>query len=252
MPEDHDDADRPDGPRATEAPETAAGRGAVTYRGAPMVARRAGGAHALRVATIHEDSGRADREPGTGYGNGDTAGDHTESTAYHDELLTSTRVAIVAPRHRIERRAPILWTIEGIWSWVIIVGLQIGWYYYGDDVMGFWNWVALVLTVPFAFMSIVVAPWWRYVVARWDISDTAVCARSGWWTTHLRIAPLSRLQTVYTTRNLFERWFGLATVHASTASAHGSVQIRGLAKADADRVAEHLLAIADLDSGDAT
>ena len=169
-----------------------------------------------------------------------------------EETLTASTITVVSPRHRIEKRAPVLWTIEGMWTWLMLGALQVGWFYYGDNVMAFWNWVALVVTVPLAFLSIVVAPWWRYVVARWDVSDTAVCSRTGWWTMHLRIAPLSRLQTVYTTRNFFERWFGLATVHASTASAHGSVQIRGLSVADAERLADHLLKIADLDEGDAT
>lgn len=203
--------------------------------GDPLVSappRGAGGAHALREpapATATEDV------PDSGEG-----------------LLTSNRVLVTAPRHRISPRTPVLWVIEGIWSWAILAALQVGWYFWGDNVMGFWNWVALAATVPFAFMSIVVAPWWRYVVARWDVSDTAVCSRKGWWTTQFRIAPLARLQTVYTTRNLFERWFGLATVHASTASAQGTVEIRGLVLADAEALAQHLIAIANLDSEDGT
>lgn len=212
---------------------------AVTFRsnGEPLVSRTdsdSGGAHALRTP-----SPRARGERG---GHHDTG----------DDLLTANRVLITAPRHRIEKRTPLLWIIEGIWSWAILAGLQVGWYFWGDDVMAFWNWVALAATVPFAFMSIVVAPWWRYLVARWDVSDTAVCSRKGWWTTQFRIAPLVRLQTVYTTRNLFERWFGLATVHASTASAQGTVEIRGLSLADAEALAQHLIAIADLDSTDGT
>ena len=169
-----------------------------------------------------------------------------------DELLTNNRILITAPRHRIEKRTPFLFIIEGIWSWAILAGLQVAWYFWGDNVMAFWNWVALAATIPFAFMAIVVAPWWRYIVARWDVSDTAVCSRKGWWTTQFRIAPLARLQTVYTTRTLFERWFGLATVNASTASAQGTVEIRGLNLADAEALAQHLIAIANLDAEDGT
>mgnify|MGYP000173177743 FL=1 len=203
--------------------------------GDPLVtvpARGDGGAHALREASPLPVDG-----PASDSGQG---------------LLTSTRVLVSAPRHRIEKRTPFLFVIEGIWSWAILAGLQVAWYYWGENVMGFWNWVALAVTLPYAFMSIVVAPWWRYVVARWDVSDTAVCSRKGWWTTQFRIAPLARLQTVYTTRSLFERWLGLATVNASTASAHGTVEIRGLALADAEALAQHLIAIANLDSGDGT
>lgn len=169
-----------------------------------------------------------------------------------DELLTNNRILVTAPRHRIEKRTPFLFVIEGIWSWAILAGLQVAWYFWGENVMGFWNWVALAVTIPFAFMAIVVAPWWRYLVARWDVSDSAVCSRKGWWTTQFRIAPLARLQTVYTTRTLFERWFGLATVNASTASAQGTVEIRGLNLADAESLAQHLIAIAHLDSADGT
>ena len=179
-----------------------------------------GGAHALREPVRRHD---AHEVPDTG-----------------DDLLRNNRILITAPRHRIEKRTPFLFVIEGIWS------------FWGENVMGFWNWVALAVTVPFAFMAIVVAPWWRYLVARWDVSDSAVCSRKGWWTTQFRIAPLGRLQTVYTTRTLFERWFGLATVNASTASAQGTVEIRGLAVADAEALAQHLIAIANLDSEDGT
>lgn len=194
--------------------------------------RGAGGAHSLRAP-----------DPST------TGGGSTDSG---DSLLTENRVLVTAPRHRIEKRTPLLFVIEGIWSWALLAGLQVAWYFWGENIMGFWNWVALAVTIPFAFMGIVVAPWWRYIVARWDVSDTAVCSRKGWWTTQFRIAPLARLQTVYTTRTLFERWFGLATVNASTASAQGTVEIRGLNLADAEALAQHLIAIAHLDSEDGT
>lgn len=189
----------------------------------------AGGAHSLR------DSSRDDAQ-----------------AADLSHLLSENRVLVTEPRHRIEKRTPFLFVVEGIWSWAILAGLQVAWYFWGENVMGFWNWVALAVTIPFAFMAIVVAPWWRYIVARWDVSDSAVCSRKGWWTTQFRIAPLARLQTVYTTRTLFERWFGLATVNASTASAQGTVEIRGLNLADAEALAQHLIAIANLDSEDGT
>lgn len=211
--------------------------------GDPLVSSpppESGGAHALR-------------EPATRAGS--AADTDSASAALPDaggDLLTNNRILVTAPRHRIEKRTPLLWVIEGIWSWAILAGLQVGWYFWGENVMGFWNWVVVAVTVPLAFMNIVVAPWWRYLVARWDVSDTAVCSRKGWWTTQFRIAPLARLQTVYTTRTLFERWFGLATVNASTASAQGTVEIRGLAVADAEALAQHLIAIANLDSEDGT
>lgn len=169
-----------------------------------------------------------------------------------EEYLEHTEVSILEPRYRVSPKAPIAWTLESMWSIIILIALQVGWYFWGDNVMAFWNWVAAAATLWVGFFSLVVAPTWRYMVARWDFSETAVFAKSGWWTHQYRIAPLGRLQTVYTKRSMFERMLGLASVVASTASAHGSVEIKGLPLADAETLADHLLKIAELDEGDAT
>ncbi|ANI92812.1 PH domain-containing protein [Dietzia timorensis] len=169
-----------------------------------------------------------------------------------EDYLEHTEVSILEPRYRVSPKAPIAWTLESMWSIIILVALQVGWYFWGDNVMAFWNWVAAAATAWIGFFSLVVAPTWRYMVARWDFSETAVFAKSGWWTHQYRIAPLGRLQTVYTKRSMFERMLGLASVVASTASAHGSVEIKGLPLADAETLADHLLKIAELDEGDAT
>ncbi|HJE90383.1 MAG TPA: PH domain-containing protein [Dietzia timorensis] len=169
-----------------------------------------------------------------------------------EEYLEHTEVSILEPRYRVSPKAPIAWTLESMWSIIILIALQVGWYFWGDNVMAFWNWVAAAATAWIGFFSLVVAPTWRYMVARWDFSETAVFAKSGWWTHQYRIAPLGRLQTVYTKRSMFERMLGLASVVASTASAHGSVEIKGLPLADAETLADHLLKIAELDEGDAT
>ena len=169
-----------------------------------------------------------------------------------EDYLEHTEVSILEPRYRVSPKAPIAWTLESMWSIIILIALQIGWYFWGDNVMAFWNWVAAAATAWIGFFSLVVAPTWRYIVARWDFSETAVFAKTGWWTHQYRIAPLGRLQTVYTKRSMFERMLGLASVVASTASAHGSVEIKGLPLADAETLADHLLKIAELDEGDAT
>lgn len=169
-----------------------------------------------------------------------------------EDYLEHTEVSILEPRYKVSPKAPIAWTLESMWSIIILVALQVGWYFWGDNVMAFWNWVAAAFTAWVGFFSLFVAPTWRYFVARWDFSDTAVFAKSGWWTHQYRIAPLSRLQTVYTKRSMFERMLGLASVIASTASSHGSVEIKGLPLADAETLADHLLTIAEIGEGDAT
>ena len=71
--------------------------------GDPLVSSPAaadGGAHALRAPRpTHDEQDAGGELPDTG-----------------DALLTNNRVLVTAPRHRIEKRTPFLFVIEGIWS----------------------------------------------------------------------------------------------------------------------------------------
>jgi membrane protein YdbS with pleckstrin-like domain len=108
--------------------------------------------------------------------------------------------------------------------------------------------VAAVLAVAYA----VVVPSWRYRVHRWEATDTAVYALSGWWVREWRVAPLSRIQTVDATRGPLQRLLGLATVTVTTASASGPVRLVALDDAEATEVAARLTAIVGSTPGDAT
>ena len=77
------------------------------------------------------------------------------------------------------------------------------------------------------------SPWcrsWRYLVHRWEVTDTAVYTQTGWWARERRIAPMSRIQTVDHVEGAISRLFGLATVTVTTASAAGALEIAGLDK----------------------
>jgi membrane protein YdbS with pleckstrin-like domain len=89
-------------------------------------------------------------------------------------------------------------------------------------------------------------------VHRWEISDTAVHTRSGWFTQERRIAPISRIQTVDTERGPIDRWLGLATVTVTTASSAGAVEITALDTAVADETVARLTTIAGRNGADAT
>ncbi len=95
-------------------------------------------------------------------------------------------------------------------------------------------------------------PAWRYRVHRWEISDTAVYTRTGWFTQERRIAPISRVQTVDTERGPIDRMLGLATVTVTTASSAGAVKISALDQEVADRTVAQLTEIAGTNVGDAT
>jgi membrane protein YdbS with pleckstrin-like domain len=84
------------------------------------------------------------------------------------------------------------------------------------------------------------------------VTDTAVYTQVGWWTLERRIAPMSRIQTVDYSEGAIERMFGLASVTVTTASAAGALEISGLDRELARRLAEELTVQADAVPGDAT
>ncbi len=112
-----------------------------------------------------------------------------------------------------------------------------------------WAW----LLIAVAFVSYVgVMPRWRYLVHRWEVTDTAVYTQTGWWSRERRIAPMSRIQTVDHVEGALSRLFGLATVTVTTASAAGALGIAGLDKDVARRLVDELTMKADAVEGDAT
>ena len=112
-------------------------------------------------------------------------------------------------------------------------------------------WVSALVALALA-TYVTVVPRWRYAVHRWEVTDTAVYTQVGWWTRERRIAPMSRIQTVDYSEGAIERLFGLASVTVTTASAAGALEISGLDRALAQRLAEELTVQADAVPGDAT
>jgi uncharacterized protein len=112
-------------------------------------------------------------------------------------------------------------------------------------------WVTVLVGLTLA-TYVAVVPLWRYAVHRWEVTDTAVYTQVGWWTRERRIAPMSRIQTVDYSEGAIERLFGLASVTVTTASAAGALEISGLDRGLAQRLAEELTVQADVVPGDAT
>jgi membrane protein YdbS with pleckstrin-like domain len=105
-----------------------------------------------------------------------------------------------------------------------------------------------VLGVPAAILL----PRWWFRLHRWEVTETAVYHRGGWFAEESRIAPMSRLQTVDTTRGPLARRYGLATLVVTTASAKGPVKIEGLDHELAADLAHRLADVAEATPGDAT
>lgn len=112
-------------------------------------------------------------------------------------------------------------------------------------------WVFVLVGAALVAWSAVV-PQWRYLVHRWEITETAVYTQTGWWARERRIAPMSRIQTVDHGEGAIERLFRLATVTVTTASAAGALQISGLDRDVARQLVDELTLKADAVEGDAT
>lgn len=164
---------------------------------------------------------------------------------------TATALQLRPPRHRVERRAVGWWALRALLGvGVLVVGLGTGYAlaaparpWLGPPLLA-----AAVLGPAYAL----VAPPWRYRVHRWETTDQAVYAASGWFVREWRVAPISRIQTVDTTRGPLEQLLGLATLAVTTASAHGTIHIVGLDREVARRAARHLTALTETTPGDAT
>ncbi|MEO3758740.1 PH domain-containing protein [Mycobacterium sp. B14F4] len=159
--------------------------------------------------------------------------------------------ALVDPANKPSRKAPVVWALGAAVPWGALALGQLVWF----AVDGRMPWVhaaAAVGTVLGIVLFVMVVPWWRYRVHRWDIDARAVYTRSGWLTQERRIAPVSRVQTVDTERGPLDRMFGLATVTVTTASSAGAVRIAALDADVADRIVAQLTDNAAIGDQDAT
>ena len=114
------------------------------------------------------------------------------------------------------------------------------------------RWWGVALIAVGAITYVVAVPQWRYLVHRWEITETAVYTQRGWWARERRIAPMSRVQTVDYTQGPLARLFGLATLTVTTASAAGALRIDGLDRDRALGLVDQLTLRAEEAGGDAT
>lgn len=163
-----------------------------------------------------------------------------------DPLLPGLR----EPGNRVSRKAIGYWTARACFGSLVIVAAEL----IAAGLSGFpaaWQ-AAIVATVVVLGAHAVIMPRWRYRVHRWEVTDQALYTRSGWFSVHWRIAPISRIQTIDSHRSVGERIFGLANVTATTASAAGPVRIHGLDRALADQLLDQLAVATGHAPGDAT
>jgi membrane protein YdbS with pleckstrin-like domain len=154
------------------------------------------------------------------------------------------------PNQRVSPRARLLWLLSATVQSVVVLGALVLVGPVLDWVDLHWWELAIAVVVLAAYVAVV--PQWRYLVHRWEVTETAVYTQTGWWARERRIAPMSRIQTVDYAEGAVARLFGLASVTVTTASAAGALEIAGLDRALARRLVDELTVKADTGPGDAT
>ncbi len=154
------------------------------------------------------------------------------------------------PSHRVSPRARTMWQVSAVVEALMTLAVLTAFDAIVDEVDVPWWVFALAVVAHLAWASVV--PQWRYLVHRWEVTETAVYTQTGWWARERRIAPMSRIQTVDHGEGAVERLFRLATVTVTTASAAGALRISGLDRDDAQRLVDELTLKADAVEGDAT
>ena len=155
------------------------------------------------------------------------------------------------PRLRIERRAIAWWMARALILWgillTVLIVASVLW-----EPARVWLIAPMILVVIVLLVKVLVEPWWRYAVHRWEITEHATYASNGWLVREWRVAPSSRIQTVDAVRGPLEQLLGLSTLRVTTASSYGAIKISGLDRATADEAATRLAVVAELSEGDAT
>lgn len=159
--------------------------------------------------------------------------------------------ALRPPAHQVAHRAIWYWLVRALAGWLALLTVQVVALVL-DWPIPPWKVPLLILTGVVAAVHLAVMPVWRYRVHRWELTDTAVYTRTGWWTQEWRIAPLTRVQTVDSARGPLARLFGLSTLTVTTASAAGPVGVEGLDEHIAADLAARITAAAEATRGDAT
>ena len=157
--------------------------------------------------------------------------------------------ALRDPAHQVSTKAPSLWALGAavrslLLMVLLLVADRMGWFE-----VPWWVWPPL-LAVAVAYA--VVMPRVRYRIHRWESTDTAVYTQTGWLSRERRIAPMSRIQTVDFEQTAVSRFFGLASVTVTTASAAGPLRISDIDKSVADRLVDDLTRRTEAEAGDAT
>ena len=174
----------------------------------------------------------------------------------YDSGLTGAAEPVTAvvprlPMLRVERRAVWWWMLRAAVRWGALLAALVVAAVLWDDGRP-WLIAPIVAAGTVLLAKMLVEPWWRYRVHRWEVTEHATYATNGWLIVEWRVAPTSRIQTVDAVRGPIEQLLGLSTLRVTTASSYGSIDINGLDQRTAQEAVTRLSAVAELTPGDAT
>ncbi|MFD3996594.1 PH domain-containing protein [Streptomyces sp. NPDC058583] len=160
-------------------------------------------------------------------------------------------VRLRPPRNAVDERAVAWWRSRLLVTTAVpVVVLGVLGAFIGPA--RFWLLVSAGAVAALGVTCTVFFPAWWFRVHRWEVTEDAVYVRTGALWQEWRIAPMSRIQTVDTSRGPLEQGFRLATVTVTTASSKGAIRIEGLDHELAAELAERLTVITQATPGDAT
>jgi len=165
--------------------------------------------------------------------------------------MPTSAVRLRPPHNRVERRAIGWWITQELLG-ILIPAAILAVLAVAIEPVRSWLLLAMIIALALGIPYAVGVPLWRYAVHRWEITDDAVYAKTGWLWQEWRIAPLSRIQTVDTERGPLEQLFRLSSVTVTPASAAGPIKIAGLDPGLAADLVRRLTATTQAIKGDAT
>ncbi|MBB3100837.1 hypothetical protein FHR83_008563 [Actinoplanes campanulatus] len=155
------------------------------------------------------------------------------------------------PRHRLDRRFITWRTLQAVlWSIGVLGTLGAIWGY-AESARPYLGPVILAVAVTYA-VNITVMPYARYRTHRWEATEDAVYALSGWLTREWKVVPISRIQSIDTEIGPLQRWLGLASITVTTASSEGKITIEGVDAKIAEETVDRLREVTAATPGDAT
>lgn len=165
--------------------------------------------------------------------------------------MANTSVALRPPRNRFDSRTVAWWRVQLLAATLVgagplaVLGLLI-------EPARAWLLIPAAVVAGIGLATAIAMPVWWHRVHRWEVTETAVYSLTGYFWRTWRVAPMSRIQTVDTTRGPLQRSFGLSTLVVTTASSAGAVKLEGLEHNQAAELAERLTELTDATPGDAT